>query len=309
MKAMYLEKKTGPEGLIEGDLPLPELQAGEILVKVHATTVMPSELAWFPTFNLPSGKPRPFPIVLSHELSGEVAALGGDVKNFKIGDRLYGINDWFANGAQAEYCAVAATALAPMPASLNYAQSAAVPISALTAWQGLFDRTKLQRGQTILIHGAAGGVGTFAVQMAHGAGARVIATASAGNADFVRELGADDVIDYKKVRFEEAVKNVDVVFDGVGGDTLERSWNVLKSGGKLVTIVSQNETAPPRTGAAFMLVQADGSQLAQISRMIDAGHLRVQLDNTFPLTQVREAYARAQQGGLRGKITLAVMPS
>ena len=217
MRAMYLEKKTGPEGLVQGDIPNPSPKAGEVLVKVHATAVMPSEFTWFPTFSLPSGEPRPFPIVLSHELSGEVKALGAGVTAFKLGDEVYGVNDWFTNGAQAEYCVAPASALARAPESLDHVQSAVVPISALTAWQGLFDRTNLQKGQRILIHGAAGGVGTFAAQLAHWKGARVIATASTGNLEFVRSLGADEVIDYQKKRFEKEICDIDVVFDGVGG--------------------------------------------------------------------------------------------
>ncbi len=307
MRAMYLEKKAGPEGLVLGEIPKPSPKAGEVLIKVHATAVMPSEFTWFPTFKLPSGEPREFPIVLSHEVSGEVEALGAGVNTVRIGDEVYGLNDWFTNGAQAEYCVAPATALALVPESLDHVQSAVVPISALTAWQGLFDVTNLRSGQRILIHGAAGGVGTFAVQLAHWRGARVIATASAGNLDFVRSLGADEVIDYQTTRFEEKLCDIDVVFDGVGGDTLKRSWNLLRTDGKLVTIVSQyGENVEQRDKDAFMLVRADGSQLAEISKLIDVGNLRVYAEGAFPFTQAREAYARAQQGKMRGKIALSL---
>jgi NADPH:quinone reductase-like Zn-dependent oxidoreductase len=305
---MYLEKKAGPEGLVLGEMPKPNPKAGEVLIKVHATAVMPSEFTWFPTFKLPSGEPREFPIVLSHEVSGKVEALGAGVNTVKIGDEVYGINDWFSNGAQAEYCVAPATALALVPESLDHVQSAVVPISALTAWQGLFDRLNLQRGQRILIHGAAGGVGTFAVQLAHWRGARVIATASTGNLDFVRSLGADEVIDYRTTRFEKELCDIDVVFDGVGGDTLARSWKLLRADGKLVTIVSQyGENVEQRDKDAFMLVQANGSQLAEISKLIDDGDLRVYAEGAFPLAQARDAYTRAQQGKMRGKIALSVI--
>ena len=308
MRAMYLEKKTGPEGLVQGDIPNPSPKAGEVLVKVHATAVMPSEFTWFPTFSLPSGEPRPFPIVLSHELSGEVKALGAGVTAFKLGDEVYGVNDWFTNGAQAEYCVAPASALARAPESLDHVQSAVVPISALTAWQGLFERTNVQKGQRILIHGAAGGVGTFAAQLAHWKGARVIATASTGNLEFVRSLGADEVIDYQKKRFEKEICDIDVVFDGVGGETLKRSWGLLRSDGKLVTIVSQyGENVEQRDKDAFMLVQANGPQLAEIGRLIDAGKLRVYAEGAFPLMRAREAYERARQGKMRGKIALSVV--
>ena len=308
MKAAYLGKKTGPEGLILGEIPNPTPKAGEVLVKVHATTVMPTELQWFPTFNLASGEPRPFPIVLGHELSGKVEALGVGVTNLKVGDEVYGLNDWFTNGAQAEYCVAPASALALLPKSLDHVQSAVVPISALTAWQGLFERTNLQKGQRILIHGAAGGVGTFAVQLAHWRGARVIATASAGNLEFVRSLGAEEVIDYRTTRFEDVVHDVDVVFDGVGGETLERSWAVLKPGGKLVTIAAQSEgLSDQRVRDAFMLVKADGSQLAEISKLIDAGKIRVYAEGAYPFAQAREAFQRALDGRMRGKIALSVV--
>jgi NADPH:quinone reductase-like Zn-dependent oxidoreductase len=156
----------------------------------------------------------------------------------------------------AEYCVASANALAFKPRTLDYIHSAVAPISALTAWQGLFKRANLQGGQRVLIHGAAGGVGIFAVQLARWRGARVVATASFGNLDFVRSLGANEVIDYQKTRFEDTVRDVDVVFDGVGGETLDRSWEVLAKGGKLVTIASQSaESADPRARDAFMLVR------------------------------------------------------
>jgi len=306
MKAIYLERKAGAEALVAGDIPRPAPKANEVLVKVRATSVMPTELQWMPTFQTRSGAPRPFPIVMSHEFSGVVESLGQEAKGFGIGDEVFGINDWFTNGAQAEHCVVAATALSAKPKSLNFAASAVVPISALTAWQGLFEKAKLAIGQRVLIHGASGGVGSFAVQLARSAGAHVLATASPGNQDFVRELGAHEVIDYRKTRFEEMVREVDVVFDGVGGDTLERSWGLLKPGGVLVTYATQSETATRRARDAFMLVRADGSQLSEIARLIDAGKLKAIVAATFPLAQAREAYALAQQGGNRGKIALRV---
>lgn len=305
---MYLNVKGGPETLIWGDLPKPQPKVGEVLVKVHATAVMPTELQWFPTFNTAAGEPRPFPIVLSHELSGIVESLGEGVTNLKVGEAVYGINDWFANGAQAEYCVAPAGNLAPVPKSIDHVQSAVVPISALTAWQGLFDRCQLQRDKHVLIHGAAGGVGTFAVQFAHWSGAYVIATASAGNREFVRDLGADEVIDYQRAPFEEVVRDVDAIFDGVGGETLRRSWDVLKPGGILVTVATQSEAnVEQRVRDAFMLVRSDGSQLAQIARLIDAGEIEVHAEGIFPLAQAREAYARAIKGKMRGKIALNVV--
>ena len=307
MKAIYLNQKGGAESLMLGNLPQPQPQAGEVLVKVHATAVTPTEFQWYPTFSTPSGEARPFPIVLSHEFSGMVAALGAGVENFKIGEAVYGLNDWFANGAQVEYVVARASALALKPRLLNHAQSAVVPISALTAWQGLLERAGLRAGQRILIHGAAGGVGIFAVQLARWRGAHVIATASANNLNFCRLLGAGTVVDYQATRFEDAVRGVDVVFDTVGGETLARSWNVLKPGGKLVTVAAGGAHADEqRVRDAFMLVRADRCQLKQITCLIDAGELRVFVEKEFPLAQAREACARARQGKMRGKIVLSV---
>ncbi len=308
MKAVFLEKKAGTDSLVSGEIPRPIPKGGEVLVKVFATAVTPTELQWYPTFAQSSGEPRPFPIVLSHEFSGVVESIGASANNVKVGDEVYGINDWFTNGAQAEYCVVPASALALKPKSLRHTEAAVVPISALTAWQGLLERATVERKQRVLIHGGAGGVGTFAVQLARWRGAHVTATASAANVEFVRALGADNVIDYQATRFEDVMCDVDVVFDGVGGETLERSWKVLKPDGKLITIVGEaQESADSRTRDAFMLVRADGKQLADIGRMIDAGELRVFLEAVYPLESAREAFARAEQGKMHGKIALSVV--
>jgi NADPH:quinone reductase-like Zn-dependent oxidoreductase len=308
MKAIYLPKKGGAESLISGEIVRPNPQTRQVLVKVHATAIMPTEVQWIPTFQTRSGSPRPFPVVLGHEFSGVIADTGPNVSGFQAGEEVFGLNDWFANGAQAEYCVVDETGLARKPKSLNHTEAAVVPISALTAWQGLFENGNLQRGQRVLIHGAAGSVGTFAVQLARWRGARVIATASAANLDFVRALGADQVIDYRKTRFEDVICDVEVVFDPVGGETLARSWSVLKPEGRMVTVATSSEqSSEPRVRDAFMIVRADGSQLAQIAEMIDAGELRVFLEQTFDLAAAREAYASAVQGGRRGKVALRVI--
>jgi NADPH:quinone reductase-like Zn-dependent oxidoreductase len=306
MKAAYLKSNSGASSLTLGDIPAPKPAAGEVLVKVYSTAVMPTELDWQPTFNQPDGQARPFPIILSHEFSGVIASLGTNVNGLSVGDEVFGLNDWYTNGAQAEFCVVSAGAVARKPKSLNFAEAAVVPISALTAWQALIDRGQLERKQRVLIHGGAGGVGTFAVQLARWRGANVIATASADNLDFVRALGADQVIDYHKTRFEDIICDVDVVLDGVGGETLQRSWSILKPGGKLITIVGGGESADQRARDAFFIVRADGEQLTRLGRMIDAGELRVFLKAVYPLDAASDAYARAQQGGMRGKIALTV---
>jgi NADPH:quinone reductase-like Zn-dependent oxidoreductase len=308
MKAIYLAKKGGADSLISGDIQRPNPNAGQVLVKVHAAAVMPTELQWVPTFQSMSGGPRPFPIVLGHEFSGVVEGHGSNAGKFSIGEEVFGVNDWFSNGAQAEYCVVDESGLTQKPKSLKHTEAAVAPISAMTAWQGLFEKANLQRGQDVLIHGAAGSVGTFAAQLALWRGARVIATASAGNLDFVQSLGAHVVIDYRKTRFEDMVCDVDVVFDSVGGETLDRSWKVLKQGGRVVTVATvSGQSTESRVRDAFMIVRADGSQLAQIARMIDAGELRAFVGETFDLAEAREAYDRAGRGGLRGKVALRII--
>ena len=307
MKAIFMNQPAGAESLTLGELPRPVPRTGEVLVRVHATAVTPTEFSWYPTFHQPTGEPRPFPIVLSHEFSGVVAGLGPEAGDWQPGEGVFGISDWFANGAQAEYCIAPATALARKPRLLDHAQTAVVPISALTAWQGLLEHTRLQPGERVLIHGAAGGAGVFAVQLARWRGARVTATASAQNGDLVRRLGAHEVIDYRASRFDEEVGDLDVVFDTVGGDTLARSWRLLKPGGRLVTVATASaHTEDARVREAFMLVRADGRQLAQVARLIDDGEVRPVVRQTLPLALAATAYALAQQGGQPGKIALRV---
>jgi NADPH:quinone reductase-like Zn-dependent oxidoreductase len=307
MKAMFLKKQAGYEELVFGDLPQPRPGRGEVLVQVHATAITPAEFQWFPTFSTPDGTPRPFPIIQSHEFSGSIAGVGEGVTELKSGEAVYGMNDWFANGAQAEFCVAPAAAVAIKPHTLDHPQSAVVPISALTAWQGLFDRAKLIAGERVLVHGGAGGVGVFAVQLAHWRGAHVTATASAHNLDFVRELGADEVIDYRTTRFEAVARDFDVVFDVLGGETLARSWAVLRPGGRMVTIVSPSEgTTDQRTKEAFFIVEPRQSQLAEIAQLLDVGKIRSFVEAVFPLAQTREAYARAVRGGMRGKVAIQI---
>ena len=306
MKAAYLTERTGPEGLTFGEVPSPQPGQGEVLVEVHATASTPTEFSWFPTFQTRDGAPRSFPIILSHEFSGVVKATGDAAGGLKVGDEVYGMNDWFVNGAQAEFCVAPTGAVAPKPSVLKHTEAAVVPISALTAWQGLFDRCNLRAGERVLIHGGAGGVGLFAVQLAHWRGAYVLATASTANLNFVRSLGADEVIDYKTTPFEKVADEIDVVFDAVGGETLERSWTVLRPGGRVVTIVDESESAPKRAREAFFIVEPNQKQLAEIGRLLDGGVIRVYVEAVFPLTKTREAYARAQRGGMHGKIALKV---
>jgi NADPH:quinone reductase-like Zn-dependent oxidoreductase len=190
---------------------------GQVLIRVHAAGVTTTELSWYPTTHLKSGEPR-LHAIPGHEFSGVIAALGEGTKGFAIGESVYGMNDWFADGATAEFCLTVPSSIAPKPATLSYEEAATVPIGALTAWQGLFDRAMLQPGERILVHGGSGGVGLFAVQLAHHHKAHVISTASTPSLTFVSQLGADEVIDHTKSRFEDLVRDIDVVFDTVEDD-------------------------------------------------------------------------------------------
>src|SRR6516165_11317787 len=274
MFAIRLHARGGPGGMVHEIAPAPRPGEGEVLVRVHAAGVTPTELSWVPTWSTLAGEPRPWPVIPGHELSGEIAALGAGVRDVGVGDLVYGLNDWYRDGAWAYYCVARVADFARKPAGVDHVHAAATPISALTAWQGLIERAGLAAGQRVLIHGAAGGVGTFAVQLARWRGARVTGTASAANLDFVGSLGADEVIDYRAERFEDVVRDLDVVFDTVGGETLERSWGVLKPGGRLVTIATSGEgSQDPRMREAFFIVQANQAQLAEIARLIDARQL------------------------------------
>jgi len=305
MKAICLRVRGGPEAFAYQEAPQPRPGKGEVLVRVHAAGVMHTELGWDQTWTTPTGEPRPWPVILGHEFSGEIAALGAGVKDVGVGDLVYGLNDWYCNGAYAEYCAAPVDDLARKPAGVDHVHAAATPIAALTAWQGLFERSGLRAGQRVLIHGASGGVGTFAVQLARWRGARVTGTASAANLDFVRGLGADEVIDYRAERFVDVVRDVDVVFDTVGGETLERSWGVLKSGGRLVTVAaSEEQTTDERVRAAYFIVEPSRAQLAEIARLIDGGMLRPVVGTVFPLAEARKAY---QYKPVRGKVVLRVV--
>ena len=304
MKAIRLHHVGGPESLFYEDAPKPIPENTQVLVRVCATAITPTEFAWFPTFHTPEGGKRSFPVILGHEFSGVVEAIGPECPGVRAGDDIYGLSDWFIDGAQAEYCLTVPANIAPKPVTLEHAQAASVPISALTAWQGLIDHAHLSAGQRVLIHGAAGGVGSFAVQVARYQKAHVIATASAANIDVVKALGADDVIDYRITPFETVVGDVDVVLDTVGGDTRDRSWGVLRKGGRLVTIAADAEGAKePRVRDAFFIVEPNRNQLMNISHLIDTGVLRPVVGSIFSMEQFRQAY---EHKPIRGKHVLRI---
>ena len=308
MKAVRFHAPGGPEQLVFEAAPKPRPAEGEVLVRVYATGVTPTEPSW--TFwETSSGAPRTRPIP-GHEFSGAVDEIGPDVADVAAGDEVYAFTDPARDGSLAEYAIALPSELAPKPQSIDHVQAAAVPLSALTAWQGLFDHGGLSAGQTVLIHAAAGGVGTFAVQFAHWKGARVIGTASARNHDFLRTLGADEVFDYTATRFEEVVHDVDVVFAAVGEDTLERSYQVLRPGGVLVSIVdepSPEKAAAHGIRALFFTTETNREQLMQIGDLIDSGNVRPVIDAVFPLPEARQAFERGMPGHTRGKMVLRVV--
>jgi NADPH:quinone reductase-like Zn-dependent oxidoreductase len=307
MKAMRVNDANRQPILVSAEIPQPQPGEGEVLIRVLAGGVTPSELEWYPTTHTKDGTTRTR-AVPGHEFSGVVAALGKGAGGFQVGDEIFGMNDWFADGATAEFCLTQPQNIAIKPRSITHEYAATVPIGALTAWQGLFHRVKVQSGERVLIHGAAGSVGIFVVQLAHKHGAYVIATASERNMEFVKQLGADEVIDYKQSRFDEQVRNIDVVFDAVGGDTLARSWSVLKAGGHMVTIAADSEaTTDQRVKDAFFIVEPNQEQLVEIAEQVDAGRLKTFVNAIVPLEQASAAYSRVveNQRGF-GKVVVTV---
>ena len=293
MRAIRLHAPGGLAELVEERVDTPSPREGEALVRVHAAAITRDELDW-PADRLPA--------IPSYELSGVVAAVGPHVDDLTVGDSVYALADFERDGAAAEYAVVAAELLAPKPQALGHAESAAVPLAALSAWQGLFDHGKLAGGERVLVHGAAGGVGSFAVQLARHRGAHVIGTASTSGLDTARELGAAEVVDRTKARFEEAVDPVDLVFDTAGGELLERSPAILRDGGRLVSVAEK-----PSGDGVYFIVEPNREQLAEIGRLADSGELRALVDSVFPLGEAREAFERSMQPGKRGKVVLRVV--
>jgi NADPH:quinone reductase-like Zn-dependent oxidoreductase len=305
MKAIQLLDNQQIPKLTEVDIPNPIPGEGELLIRVHAAGVTPTELLWYPTFNTKDGHKR-IHAIPSHEFSGVIAGLGNNVECFEIGDEVYGMNDWFAQGAAAEYCITTPSSIARKPDKLSHSEAATVPIGALTAWQGLFDRARLQSSERVLVHGGSGAVGAFVIQLAKLHGADVIATASTRNKEFVISLGADEVIDYEETAFETAVGKVEVLFDCVGGDTLARSWNMLSPNGRAVTIAANSEGANnERIKNAFFIVEPKRQQLSDIGVLIDGGSLRPFVGAKISFEEAPAAYAgNIKRSSGHGKIVL-----
>ena len=307
MKAIVVHEYGGPEVLKYEDVLRPEAQADQILVRVVAAGVNPVD--GMIRSGMFANEKRPFPIILGGDIAGVVEKVGSKITKFKPGDPVFAYVSLDNSGGYAQYALVTQREAAPKPKSISFVEAAAVPIVAMTAWQALTDTAKLSTGQTVLIHGGSGGVGSFAIQIAKARGARVIATASTSNQDLLKELGADISIDYTKQKFEDVAKDLDVVLDSVGKDTLAHSYGVVKKGGFIVSIVARPDQAElDKHGihGAALSVAPNSAELAEIGKLIDEKKIKVIVSQTFPLSEAKKAQEQVATGHTRGKIVLKV---
>jgi NADPH:quinone reductase-like Zn-dependent oxidoreductase len=308
MKAVRIHAYGGHDELKYEEAPCPEVGENEALLRVSAAGVNPFDwnvragyLAGWINYSLP--------LILGWDVSGVVEAVGTGVKNLTPGQPVFARADYTRDGTYAEFVVVQASLVEPKPTTLDFIHAAAVPHAALAAWQSLFKFADLSKGQTVLVHGAAGGVGHFAVQFAKLHGAQVIGTSSGNNLEFQRQLGVDEAIDYTTTRFEEVVHDADVVLDTIGGEVQQRSWKVLKPGGTLVSLVempSAETAAAHGVRQALATADADEGVLARIAALIDSGQVKPVVSTVLPLTEVRQAHALSETRHTRGKIVLQV---
>jgi NADPH:quinone reductase-like Zn-dependent oxidoreductase len=330
MKAVRLHEFGGPEVLRYEDAPKPELQAGEVLVRVHAVSLNPPDWYLRDGYKMLPPEWRPavtMPLILGTDISGVVEAVAPDVESFAVGQEVFGMVRFPSVGESrgyAEYVAAPAADLALKPAGLDHVHAAGAPMSGLTAWQYLIElghtepnpfqpephRPVPLQGKRVLVNGAAGGVGHLAVQLAKGQGAYVIAVASGKQETLLRELGADEFIDYTQTPAEDVVQDLDLVLDTLGGPTTGRFLRVLKRGGALFSVFlgfnEAEQAAQLGITVSMAQVRSSGSQLAELGRLLEAGTVRVVIDSTFPLAEARQAHERAAQGHIQGKIVLTV---
>ena len=308
MKAIVVHEYGGPEVLKYEDAPRPEPKEDQILVRVVAAGVNPVD-GMIRSGMFAKHEKAAFPMILGGDIAGVVENVGNKITKFKAGDPVFAYLSLKNGGGYAEYALATEREAAPKPKSLTYVEAAAVPIVGLTAWQALVDTAKLSAGQTVLIHGGSGGVGTFAIQIAKARGAKVIATASTANQHLLKELGADIAVDYTKQKLEDVAKDVDVVLDSVGKDTLARSYGVVKKGGFIVSIVArldQAELDKHRIHGATLSVDPNSEELAEIGKLIDEKKIKVIVSQTFPLSEAVKAQEQAATGHTRGKNVLKV---
>lgn len=306
MRAVVAHEYGAPEVLKLEEVPRPEPQQDEALVRVIASSVNPAD-----PLTLSGKYAREFgthlPLIPGYDIAGVVEKTGATVTKLKVGDAVYGYPTF--GGGWADYVAVKEWEVAAKPKSLNFVESAAVPMGALTAWQALVDVAKLQPGQTILIHGGSGGVGSFAIQIAKARGVHVIATASTANQNLLKELGADVAVDYTKTKFEDVAKDVDAVLDPVGGETLARSYDVVKKGGVVMSLVARPDPAELKKRGihgAGISVHPDAEDLAEIAQLIDSGKIKPMVTQILPLSEAIAAQQQAATHHTRGKVVLRI---
>ena len=308
-RSVRLSRFGDTEAIAVEATAIPQPQDDEVLVRVAAASVNPVDYKTMEG-EFPPVREGDLPIILGRDLAGTIEAVGTRAHYMlSKGDAVFALIGQ-DRGAQSDYVVVKAVELVAAPKSIDMVRAAAVPLVAMTAWQGLFDQGGLSQGQRVLIHGGAGGVGHMAIQFAKAKGATVFATAAADDLEFVRRLGADTAIDYKNERFEDVAKDIDLVFDLIAGDTQDRSWAVLREGGIMVSTLAepdQRKAAEHKARAApRYMAQPNAAQLGEVADLIDAGKVKVVLSETFPLDHVRAAYQRLQRGGVRGKIVLTL---
>jgi NADPH:quinone reductase-like Zn-dependent oxidoreductase len=306
MKAVVAHEYGAPEVLKFEEVPRPEPKENEALVRVIASAVNPAD-----PLTLSGKYAREFgthlPLIPGYDIAGVVEKTSANVTKLKVGEAVYGYPTF--GGGWAEYVTVQEWEVAAKPASLNFVEAAAVPMGALTAWQALVDVAKLEAGQTILIHGGSGGVGSFAVQIAKALGARVIATASTANQDLLKQLGADEAVDYTKTTFEDIAKDVDAVLDPVGKETLARSYDVVKKGGIVMSLVARPDPVELKKRGirgAGISVHPDADDLTEIAHLIDAGKVKPIVTEVLPLSEAIAAQQQAATHHTRGKVVLRI---
>jgi NADPH:quinone reductase-like Zn-dependent oxidoreductase len=302
MKAIRISAPVGIEGLVYEDAPDPKPAIGDVLVKVHACGFTASELFW-PLYTDRAGRDRT-PLVPGHEFSGVVVELGYGTAGVAVGDEVYGLIDGYRDGAAAEFIAIEARDVAHAPTTIDHVQAASLPQAGLTSWQALFDHGRLSSGQTAMIHGAAGAVGSIAVQLAKAKGVRVIGSGRSTVRTLVLGLGADEFVDIEQDRWQEDIKDLDVVFDTIGGDVLARSAGTVKPGGALVSVASPPPTDRDDIRSIFFIRDPNRAQLVEIAHLVDAGELKPQVGAVYPLGQAREAFTAKSAGGIPGRVLL-----
>lgn len=309
MWALRLHEPGGAEHISHEETPVPSPAVGDVLVRVHAASFTPTELDWPSTWVDRAGRDRR-PVIPGHEVSGVVVGLGFGTSGFGVDDEVYGITDWYRDGAAAEYVAVEARNLALKPRNASHREAAVVSLAGLTAWQALFVHGGLAPGQRVLVHGSGGGVGTLAVQLAHAAGGTVVGTGRSWARDLVLGLGADEFVAVDGSGLEGAVEPVDLVLDLVGGNVLHRSWSMVKPGGVLVSMVEPPDleaAARAHAVARYFIVEPDRAQLSELARRIDAGELRPVVGQTFDVADGAEAFQAKKGHGLPGKAVWQVI--